>query len=104
MALGRKTGGRLKGTPNRLTSDLKAAILGALEAQGGQQYLEKVAADDPRTFCALLSKVLPMQLQGDEEKPLVPVLNVKLDAADEIMRRLARLREREGRPIDEDST
>jgi hypothetical protein len=70
MALGRKTGGRLKGTPNRLTSDLKAAILGALEAQGGQQYLEKVAADDPRTFCALLSKVLPMQLQGDEDKPL----------------------------------
>jgi hypothetical protein len=70
MALGRKTGGRLKGTPNRLTSDLKAAILGALEAQGGQQYLEKVAADDPRAFCALLSKVLPMQLQGDEDKPL----------------------------------
>jgi len=91
MAKGRKTGGRQKGTPNRVTSNLKMAILGALEAQGGQEYLEKVAKDDPRTFCGLLGKVLPMQLQGDEEKPLA----VKFDAAEEFRRRLDRLAERQ---------
>lgn len=61
----RQGSGRKKGTPNKLTADLKAAILGALEASGGQDYLEKVALSDPRTFCALLGKVLPMQVAGN---------------------------------------
>jgi hypothetical protein len=71
-----KTGGRQKGTPNKVTADLRTAILGALEAKGGQQYLEDVAANDPRTFCALLGKVLPMQIQGDEDKPLFRIERV----------------------------
>ena len=82
-----KTGGRQKGTPNKVTADLKTAIIGAFEAKGGQQYLEDVAENDPRTFCALLSKVLPMQIQGDEEKPL----NVKFAASEELERRIQRL-------------
>lgn len=65
-----KTGGRKRGTPNKVTADLKDAILGALRAKGGQDYLEKVADNDPRTFCGLLGKVLPMQLQGDDDNPL----------------------------------
>jgi hypothetical protein len=73
-----KTGGRKKGTPNKVTADLKDAILGALEAEGGQAYLERVAKSDPRTFCSLLGRVLPMQVQGDPEFPLMPVLNIAL--------------------------
>ena len=65
-----KTGGRQKGAPNKVTADLKTAIMGAFEAKGGQPYLEEVAENDPRTFCALLSKVVPMQNNGDEDKPL----------------------------------
>lgn len=34
-----KTGGRQKGTPNRLTSDVKAMILEALDKAGGVSYL-----------------------------------------------------------------
>jgi len=36
-----KTGGRRKGTPNKLNADVKAMILAALAAKGGQKYLEK---------------------------------------------------------------
>lgn len=67
---GERRGGRQKGTPNKLTKDLKETILAALDAQGGQKYLEGVANSDPRTFCALLGKVLPMTVVGDPDKPL----------------------------------
>ena len=71
-----KTGGRQKGVPNKVTADLKTGIMIAFEAKGGQQYLEEVADNDPRTFCALLGKVLPMQINGDEDKPLFRVERV----------------------------
>ena len=71
-----KTGGRQKGVPNKVTADLKTAIMGAFEAKGGQAYLEEVAENDPRTFCALLGKVLPMQINGDEDKPLFKIERV----------------------------
>ncbi len=67
---GERRGGRQAGTPNKVTRDLKAMILGALEAKGGQAYLEKVADEDPRTFCALLAKVLPMSITGEDGGPL----------------------------------
>jgi hypothetical protein len=59
--------GRKPGSPNKLSASLKAAILGALEAKGGQAYLERVAEKDPRTFCSLLAKVLPTQIEPSEE-------------------------------------
>lgn len=61
--------GRPVGSANRITRDLRAAILGALESRGGQAYLERIAEDDPRTFCALLGKVLPTTLAGDADSP-----------------------------------
>jgi len=60
-----KTGGRKAGTPNKVTADIKAAIVGAFEKAGGEAYLEKVARDNPQVFCALLGKVLPTQITGD---------------------------------------
>ena len=59
--------GRKKGVPNKITSDLKAAILGAFDTVGGPQYLVSVAQSDPRTFCTLLGKVLPMQIAGADD-------------------------------------
>ncbi len=42
MAKGQKTGGGSRaGVPNRLTSDVKAMILGALNNVGGMAYLEE---------------------------------------------------------------
>jgi len=60
-----KTGGRAKGTPNKTTVELKTAIMGAFHAKGGQAYLERVAEEDPKTFCTLLGKVLPAEIKAD---------------------------------------
>lgn len=70
MAAGRKTGGRAKGTPNKVNAAVKEAIIGAFNAVGGESYLVKVAESDPRTFCALLGKVMPTQLTGAGDGPI----------------------------------
>lgn len=63
---GQKFGGRKKGTPNKTTRQIKEAIIEAFELEGGVDYLRKVAAEDSKTFCALLGKVLPMQITGED--------------------------------------
>lgn len=68
---GKRSGaGRKKGSPNKVTKDLKAMILGALEAVEGQAYLEKLAKDDPRAFCSLLGRIIPTTHAGDPENPV----------------------------------
>jgi hypothetical protein len=62
---GIRYGGRAKGTPNKTTQALKDAIMGAFDASGGQAYLQRVADEDPRTFCTLLGKVLPSEIKAD---------------------------------------
>jgi hypothetical protein len=54
-----KTGGRRKGTPNKLNADVKAMILGALHDAGGRRYLLKQAEENPTAFLTLLGKILP---------------------------------------------
>lgn len=62
--------GKPKGTPNRLTADLKQAILLAAQEAGGTggtvAYLRARAIDTPGPFLALLGKVLPMQIAGTD--------------------------------------
>jgi len=75
MAQGVKTGGRQKGTPNKVTALLKDAILQAAEQAGGDDgtvgYLQKQANENPASFLALLGKVLPTQIAGDADNPLI---------------------------------
>ncbi len=52
-------GGRQAGTQNKVTTALKDAILASFERLGGASYLEEVGRRDPKTYCALLGKVLP---------------------------------------------
>ena len=75
--------GRPKGNPNRLNRDLKEMILGALKAKNGQKYLEKVAEEDPRTFCAFLGRVLPMTLNGEVRHDVSVELQAILQAHDD---------------------
>lgn len=72
MARGAKTGGRQKGSVNKLTADLKEIVLCSLHAVGGIEYLKKQAEKSPGPYMALLGKVLPLQLANDPNNPLIP--------------------------------
>ncbi|MBW5438606.1 hypothetical protein FXB41_28740 [Bradyrhizobium canariense] len=62
--------GRKKGIPNKTTALLKDALLLAAAKAGGHggmvAYLEKQAHANPTAFMALLGKVLPMQVTGED--------------------------------------
>lgn len=65
----RPPGGSRKGSPNKVTKELKDMILQALEDAGGVQYLTD-RARDPRTasaFMTLVGKTLPMTVKGPGE-------------------------------------
>lgn len=58
--------GRKKGVPNKVTTQLKEMILGALDQAGGEQYLLIQARENPGPFMTLLGKILPTQLTGKD--------------------------------------
>lgn len=80
--------GRPKGSTNKTTTALKEAILAAAAAHGEDDngsgglegYLRKVAREDVKAFSGLLGKVLPMQIAGDSENPIV--VSVKIGGDD----------------------
>lgn len=82
---GKKTGGRKKGSKNKITRDLKEMVLGALDKAGGQEYLVAQAEKNPTAFLTLIGKILPMQIGGDAGNPIKHELSeVSLRALDEI--------------------
>lgn len=66
--------GRPKGAVNKTTALLKDAILKAASEAGGKEglvgYLKSQAKDNPGPFLALLGKVLPMQVVGEDGGPI----------------------------------
>lgn len=70
MAKGRKTGGRQKGTPNKITGAVKDMVLTALDNAGGIKYLEAQAKANPTAFLTLIGKVIPLQVAGDPDNPV----------------------------------
>lgn len=68
---GERRGGRAKGTSNKLTSDVKAMILGALDSVGGEKYLATQAYANPPAFMTLVGKVLPLQVSGVNGGPII---------------------------------
>jgi hypothetical protein len=83
LGLDRSKTGRAKGTPNKTTALLKDAILKAAQAAGGGGddglvgYLTVQANENPGPFMALLGKVLPMQVVGDAENPVVTEIVIR---------------------------
>ena len=56
--------GRPKGVPNKVTSDLKEMILGALAAQGGVKYLIRQSDENPAAFLTLVGKIIPKEVDA----------------------------------------
>lgn len=77
-----KLGGRQKGTPNKLTGQVKEMILAALDKAGGAQYLLEQSAANPVAFMGLVGKVLPLQISGDPANPLTTIARIELVAPD----------------------
>ena len=69
---------RKKGVPSKVTAEVREAILKAFDLAGGVEYLCAVAREDPKAFCALLGRLIPVKVAGDAEDP--PVLRMAIDA------------------------
>jgi hypothetical protein len=57
--------GRKKGVPNKITASVKEMILAALDAVGGQRYLEDQAKQNPQAFMSLLGRIIPSEIRGE---------------------------------------
>lgn len=67
-----KTGGRQKGTPNRLTAEIKETIIQAFTELGAdgrgkeglKGFIKKIGREDLKTSGMLLRAILPMQVNA----------------------------------------
>ena len=91
---GERRGGRAKGTPNKLTRDLKLAIENAFADVGGEKYLAKVAKKQPAVFAQLLGKLLPMQITGKDGGPIESKTSVTTPGSEALLRRIGARLER----------
>jgi hypothetical protein len=58
--------GRKAGSKNKISRDVGEAVLRALEKAGGDEYLVRLAQKEPRSFAALLAKLMPTRLTGGD--------------------------------------
>jgi len=74
MAKGQKTGGRTKGTPNKMTQTAKEAIALAAEQLGGAERLVAWAQEEPQNervfWGTIYPKLLPLQVTGEDGGPV----------------------------------
>lgn len=62
---GRKTGGgSRKGRPNKITSDVRAAILEAFNKVGGADYLVRLSKTNRPAFAQLVGKIVPAKIEA----------------------------------------
>jgi len=89
MAQGFKTGGRQKGTPNKLTSEMRQAI--AESGESPLDYMIRIMRDEtvePSRRDAMARTAAPylhprlsaVDLTSVDRSPVVPVINVTVDA------------------------
>jgi len=74
-----KTGGRKKGTPNKLTSTAKDSIAqcaSMLEQNGRSLYtwVSEDPSNEKAFWVQMYTKLLPLQLSGDADNPLAIAL------------------------------
>ncbi len=82
-----KTGGRQKGTTNKVTSLAKDAIAAAADRLGGVDRLVEWVRANPSNEASfwqhIYTKLLPLQVSGDSEAPLVSKLIVEWQPSSE---------------------
>lgn len=73
---GKLNTGRPKGSQGKFSGDLRQMILEALHAEGGTEYLRKQATENPKTFMALLARVIPLSIKQEYPIPTDEELKV----------------------------
>lgn len=82
MATREKTGGRAKGTPNKMTQQAKEAIEYAFNGLGGAEGLLEWAQSDPANqkifYSQVWTKILPkdMTVSNQDGSPLLNGINI----------------------------
>lgn len=75
-----KTGGRQKGTPNKVTGVAKDIIASVADRLGGDDRLYEWVLTDPSNekafWTAIYPRLLPLQVQGDPNNPLISGITV----------------------------
>lgn len=61
----KKTGGRVKGTPNKINAAVADALANTYEGLGGDEALKAFAEDNPDEFYRLWVKMLPKAVLAD---------------------------------------
>jgi len=74
MAKGKKTGGRVRGVPNKLTTGAKEAIAQVAVNIGGvarmTEWVRKSAENEKAFWTSIYPKLLPLQVAGDKDNPI----------------------------------
>lgn len=80
MARGKKTGGRVAGTPNVVTRSVREHFAHAfhLLQQDDTANLHQWAKTNPTEFYRLASKLIPVQLGSDPDSPIKPQVIIQL--------------------------
>lgn len=79
---GKRGPGRPKGSPNKVTGDVRAMVNQALAQAGGVKYLAEQAKSNPSAFLSLVGRVIPKEVTGPGGAPLfegVRFIGVEVD-------------------------
>jgi hypothetical protein len=60
----REGAGRPKGTPNKVTQDMRELVRQSLDAVGGIEWLQKLASEEPRAYAQLVAKIIPAEVKA----------------------------------------
>ena len=69
MALGKKTGGRVAGTPNKIPRTVRESIISVAERLGGEDRLLSWTQEDPQNekmfWSSMYLKTIPKEIQAE---------------------------------------
>ena len=81
VTLGKKTGGRKKSVPNKLTTGAKEVIAQVAKNIGGVARMTKWVRESPENEKAfwvnIYTKLLPLQVAGDQDNPIHQVHKIE---------------------------
>ena len=63
--------GRPKGSPNKVTTAVREALLQSFHDLGGVEYLKQLARTEPKAYATLLGKCIPTAVEGSIQGGLV---------------------------------